>query len=79
MILEKILKKDSGLELPKELLKKAHLKGMVNIIIEENEIIIKKRVSEKAETPEKMIGLGKGVFNKDSVTLQRELREEWKL
>lgn len=75
MILEKILKKDSDLELPKELLEKAHLLGRVNIIVEENEIIIK-RVSEEAVTPEKMVGLGKGIFDKESVTLQRKLREE---
>lgn len=77
MILEKVLKKGLDLELPKELLKKAHLQGRVNIIVEDNEIIIKK-VSEEAGTPEKMVGLGKGVFDKDSVTLIRELREEWK-
>lgn len=78
MILEKVLKKDSNLELSKELLKKAHLPGRVNIIIEENEIVIKK-VSEETAHPEKMVGLGKGVFREDSVTLQRKLREEWKL
>lgn len=78
MILEKILKKDLALELPKELLEKAHLQGRVNIIVGDNEITIKK-VTEKVFPPEEMIGLGKGVFNKDSVTLQRELRREWKL
>lgn len=78
MILEKVLKKNWSLELPKELLEKAHLKGKVSIIVEENEIIIKK-VPVKATTLKKMIGLGKGIFDKDSVTLQRELREEWKL
>lgn len=78
MILEKVLKKDSNLELSKELLKKAHLPGRVNIIVEENEIIIKK-VSKGAGSHEKMIGLGKGIFKEDPVTLQRRLREEWKL
>jgi len=63
--------------LPKELLKKANLFGKVSIIVEENEIIIKK-VSKKTVTIAKMVGLGKGIFNKDSVTLQKELREEWK-
>lgn len=78
MILEKVLKKDSNLELSKELLKKAHLPGRVNIIVEENEIIIKK-VSEEAGPGEKMVDLGKGIFKEDAVTLQRRLREEWKL
>ena len=78
MILEKILKKDSNLELPKELLKRAHLPGRVNIIVEENEIIIKKVLKETG-LPEKMVALGKGIFREDSVTLQRKLREEWKL
>jgi len=35
-------------------------------------------VSKKTVTIAKMVGLGKGIFNKDSVTLQKELREEWK-
>ena len=78
MILEKVLKKDADLELPKELLEKANLQGRIKIIVEENEITIKK-VSEKAGTLEGMVGLGKGLFDKDSVTLQRELRGEWKL
>ncbi len=78
MILEKTLKKGLDLNLPKELLEKAHLLGRVNILVEEDEIVIRK-VSEKVWSPEKMIGLGKGVFSKDSVTLQRELRKEWKL
>ncbi len=46
MIIEKDLKKNLSLELPKELLKKANLFGKVSIIVEENEIIIKK-VSKK--------------------------------
>lgn len=77
MRLEKVLKEGSSLELPKELLKKARLLGRVNIIIKENEIIIKKALKEIAPF-EKMAGLGKGIFNEDSVTLQRRLREEWK-
>jgi len=77
MRLEKVLKEGSSLELPKELLKKARLPGRVNIIIKENEIIIKKALKEIAPF-EKMAGLGKGIFNEDSVTLQRRLREEWK-
>ncbi|HHT9135969.1 MAG TPA: hypothetical protein ACFYEK_01865 [Candidatus Wunengus sp. YC60] len=77
MIVEKNLKKNSSLELPKELLKKAHLLGKVSIIIEENEIIIKK-VSKRSVSIEKIVGLGKGIFDKDSVTLQKELRKEWK-
>lgn len=75
-ILEKVFKKNWSLELPRELLEKAHLLGRVNIIVGENEIIIKK-VSEEVTAPKKMVGLGKGIFDKDSVTLQRELREEW--
>ena len=67
-----------SLELPKELLKKANLFGKVSIIVEENEIIIKK-VSKKTVTIAKMVGLGKGIFNKDSVTLQKELREVRKI
>lgn len=66
------------MELPKALLEKAHLFGRVNIIVEENEITIKK-ISEEAAIPDMMVGLGKGTFNKSSVTLQRELRREWKL
>jgi len=77
MRLEKVLKEGSSLELPKELLKKARLPGRVNIIIKENEIIIKKALKEIAPF-EKMAGLGKGIFNEDSVTLQRRLREEWR-
>ena len=78
MILEKNIKKDLSLELPKALLEKAHLWGRVNIIVDENEITIKK-ISEEAVILDMMAGLGKGIFDKDSVTLQRELREEWKL
>ncbi len=77
MIIEKDLKKNLGLKLPKELLEKANLSGKVSIIVEKNEIIIKK-VSKKTITIAKIVGLGKGIFNKDSVTLQKELREEWK-
>jgi hypothetical protein len=73
VILEKILKKNLALELPNELLEKAHLQGRVNIIVGDNEITIKK-VTEKVSLPDEMIGLGKGVFNKDSVALQREFR-----
>ncbi len=78
MVIKKNIKRDLGLELPLELLEKAHLTGRVSIIVEENEIVIKK-ASEQHQPVEKMVGLGKGIFNKDSVTLQRELREEWKL
>ena len=78
MIIEKNLKKDLGLELSKELLEKAHLIGKVNIIIEENEIIIKKVTGEIAILNE-MVGLGKEIFGKDSVTLQKAIRAEWKL
>lgn len=79
MILEKVLKKDLALELSKELLEKAHLQGRVNIIVGDNEITIKKVLEMAPHTHEEMIGLGKGVFNKDSVTLQRSLRREWEL
>lgn len=78
MILEKTLKKGLDLNLPKALLEKAHLLGRINIVVEEDEIVIRK-VSEEVLTTEKMVGLGKGIFNKDSVTLQKELRGEWKL
>ncbi len=78
MILEKTLKKGLDLNLPKGLIEKAHLIGRVNIVVEKDEIVIRK-VSEKLWSPERMVGLGKGIFNKDSVTLQKELREEWKL
>lgn len=77
MIIEKDLKRNLSLELPKELLEKANLFGKVSIIVEKNEIIIKK-VSKKTVTIAKIVRLGKGIFNKDSVTLQKELREEWK-
>ncbi len=50
----------------------------MNIIIEKNEIGIKK-VSEETAHPEKMVGLGKGFFRDGSVTFQRKLREEGKL
>jgi hypothetical protein len=66
-----------SLELSKELLKKANLFGKVSIIVEENEIIVKK-VSKKTVTITKITGLGKGIFDKDAVTFQKELREEWK-
>jgi hypothetical protein len=78
MILEKVIKKGSDFNLPKEMLEKAHLLGRVEIVVEENEIVIRK-VSEEVMAIEGMIGLGKGVFDKDSVTLQKELRGEWKL
>ena len=78
MVIKKNIQKDLGLELSWDLLEKAHLKGRVSIIVEENEILIKKE-AEPAQVVEKMIGLGKGIFNEDSVTLQRKLREEWKL
>lgn len=78
MILERVIKKGSDFNLPKEMLEKAHLLGRVNIVVEENEIVIRK-VSEEVAAIEGMVGLGKGIFNKDSVTLQRELRREWKL
>jgi len=77
MIIEKNIKKNMSLELPRELLEKASLVGRINIIIEKNEIVIK-RIPEVAGIIEEMVGLGKGVFDKDSVTLQRELRAEWK-
>ena len=78
MILEKTLKKGMDLNLPEGLLEKAHLLGRINIVVEEDEIVIRK-ASEEVLTPEKMVGLGKGIFNKDAVTLQKELRGEWKL
>jgi len=78
LIIEKNIKKHLSLELPKALLEKAHLWGRVNIIVDENEITIKK-ISEGAMPPDKMVGLGKGIFDKDAVSLQRELRGEWKL
>lgn len=78
MILEKTLKKGIDLNLPNELIEKAHLLGRVNIVIEENEIVIRKAPGE-VWTPDEMVGIGKGIFDKDSVTLQREVRGEWKL
>ena len=78
MVIKKNLKRDLGLELPWNLLEKAHLKGRVSIIVEEDEILIKKE-AEQAQVIEKMVGLGKWIFDEDSVTLQRKLREEWKL
>jgi hypothetical protein len=78
MIFEKVLKKGADLNLPKEIIEKAHLLGRIKIVVEENEIIITK-TSEEVVTIEEMVGLGKGIFNKDSVTLQREIRGEWKL
>jgi hypothetical protein len=78
MIIEKNIIKDVGLSLSKELLEKANLSGRIHIIVVENEIVVKK-ATEDIQGPEGMIGLGKGVFDKDSVTMVRELREEWKL
>jgi hypothetical protein len=78
MILQKVLKKGVDFNLPKEILEKAHLMGRVNIVVEKNKIVIRK-VSEEVAAVEGMTGLGKGIFDKDSVTLQRGLREEWKL
>ncbi len=78
MVIKKNIKNDLGLELPWKLLEQAHLKGRVRITVEKNEILIKKE-SGRAQIVEKMIGLGKGIFSEDSVTLQRKLREEWKL
>ena len=78
MILERILKEGLDLNLPKELLEKAHIMGRINIVVEEDEITIRK-ASGKIGRLEEMAGLGKGIFKKDSVSLQRELRGEWKL
>ena len=78
MIIEKNLKKNVNLELPGKLLEKAGIGGRITIIVGENEIVIR-RIPEETGIIEEMVGLGKGVFAKDSVTLQRELRAEWKL
>lgn len=78
MILERVLNKNFDLELPRELLEKANLRGRVSIIVEENEITIRK-AAEPVAVLDKLVGLGKGVFDKDSVALQKELRGEWKL
>lgn len=78
MILEKVVKMGSDFNLPKEVLEKARLLGRVKVVVEENEIVIRK-ASEEVMAIEGMIGLGKGVFDKDSVKLQKELRGEWKL
>ena len=76
--MHKVLKKGVDFNLPKEILEKAHLMGRINIVVEKNKIVIRK-VSEEEAAVEGMVGLGKGIFDNDSVTLQRGLREEWKL
>ncbi len=79
MVIKKNIKKNLGLELPWVLLEKAHLKGRVSIVVEEENKILIKKDAEQAHVIEQMIGLGKGIFRQDSVTLQKELRQEWKL
>ena len=74
----KEFKKNVNLELPGKLLEKAGIGGRITIIVGENGIVIR-RIPEETGIIEEMVGLGKGVFAKDSVTLQRELRAEWKL
>ncbi|MBI5789102.1 MAG: hypothetical protein HZA78_09635 [Candidatus Schekmanbacteria bacterium] len=78
MIIKKNIQKETSLELPWHLLEKAHLKGKINIIVEENEILIKKQ-TKKSKVVDEMIGLGKGIFSENSLTLQKKIREDWKL
>ncbi|OQZ03448.1 MAG: hypothetical protein B6D34_07545 [Candidatus Brocadia sp. UTAMX1] len=77
MIIKKNLKKNANLELSKNLLEKAGIEGKITILVGKNEIVIR-RIPEETGIIEEMVGLGKNVFTKDSVTLQRELRAEWK-
>jgi hypothetical protein len=76
MIVEKNLQKDYELAVPAELLRMAHLSGRVRIIVDEHEIRIRKAI-DKVDLYQKMLGLGKDIFETDSVTLQRDLRAEW--
>ena len=78
MIVEKNLQKDYELLVPVELLRMAHLSGRVRIIVEEHEIRIRK-AKDKEDLYQKMLGLGEDIFETDSVTLQRDLRAEWKI
>jgi hypothetical protein len=79
MIVEKNLQKDYELAVPAELLRMAHLSGRVRIIVDEREIIIRKAKDDKDDLFQKMLGLGKDIFETDSVTLQRDLRAEWNI
>ena len=76
MIVEKNLQKDNELTVPVELLRMAHLSGRVRIIVDEHEIRIRK-AKDKDNLYQMMLGLGKDIFETDSVTLQRNLRAEW--
>lgn len=78
MIVEQNLQIDHALALPVELLNKAHLFGRVKIIVDENEIRIR-NVDDKKVLFNEMCGLGKTVFQEDSVSLQKNLRSEWVL
>ena len=78
MIVEKNLQNDNELALPVKLLKMAHLSGRVRIIVDEHEIRIRK-ARDKDDLYQKMLGLGKDIFETDSVTLQRDLRAEWNI
>ncbi len=78
MIIEKNIYEDCDLVLPGALLKMASLNSRVKIIVDEYEIRI--RPSEiNNNLYLKMVGLGRNVFEDDSVTLQKALRAEWKI
>jgi hypothetical protein len=78
VIVERNLQKDCELAVPAELLRMAHLSGRVRIIVDEREIRIR-IAKDQDNLYQKMLGLGKGIFETDSVTLQRDLRAEWKI
>ena len=78
MIVEKNIQKDYELAVPVALLRRAHLSGRVRIIVDEHEIRIRK-AKDKDNLYKKMLGLGKDIFETDSVTLQKDLRAEWNI
>ena len=78
MIVEKNLQQDYELAVPVELLEMAHLSGRVRIIVDKHEIRIRK-AKDKDDLYQKMLGLGKDIFETDSVALQRDLRSEWNI
>jgi len=78
MIVEKNIQKDYELAVPVALLRMAHLSGRVRIIVDEHEIRIRK-AKDKDNLYKKMLGLGKDIFETDSVTLQKDLRAEWNI
>jgi hypothetical protein len=78
VIVEQNLQSNHELALPAEFLKKAHLFGRVKIFVEENEIRIR-NAPVQGDLFNKMRGLGESLFEDNAVTLQKNLRSEWKI